>query len=147
MTQAITASKYFMLFSSVDQRGISHLMLQKLLYIAQGFHLVIHNIALFPDEIQAWRYGPVVPNIFKLFKTYGPVSIPADDIVWQIYDNNTISRIEINSILVVWETFKNFTALQLSNWTHKIGSPWKQTFKEDKNVVISLEKIRAYFVE
>ncbi|MDB9308928.1 DUF4065 domain-containing protein [Aphanizomenon sp. CS-733/32] len=38
---------------------------QKLLYYAQSLHLAMYDEPLFPEEIQAWRYGPVCPPAYR----------------------------------------------------------------------------------
>ena len=43
------------------QERLSHMKLQKLLYYAHGLHLAVGRGPLFPEIIEAWTYGPVVP--------------------------------------------------------------------------------------
>ncbi|NML41572.1 SocA family protein [Chitinophaga sp. G-6-1-13] len=47
---------------------ISPLKLQKLVYYAQAWHLVVFNQLLFSEPIQAWVHGPVVPSLYQRFK-------------------------------------------------------------------------------
>jgi uncharacterized phage-associated protein len=62
---------------------ISNLKLQKLLYYAQAWHLAVFNRPLFADQLEAWVHGPVVPSIYRRYKSYGfrnidePVEAPA----------------------------------------------------------------------
>jgi len=53
-----------------DDRSITNLKLQKLLYYAQAWYLVNHQEKLFPDKIEAWDFGPVVPCVYGEFKKY-----------------------------------------------------------------------------
>src|SRR4051794_2697101 len=81
MLSARDVAKYFL--SQVDEEGgdsISNLKLQKLLYYAQGFHLASRETALFPERIEAWAHGPVVPPIYHVLKHFGaaPVAIEGD---------------------------------------------------------------------
>lgn len=46
----------------------SNLVLQKLLYFIQAGSLHYLNKPAFEDEIEAWQYGPVVPEVYKTFK-------------------------------------------------------------------------------
>ncbi len=48
---------------------ITHLKLQKILYFAQSAFLSIQKGPLFDEKIEAWKYGPVIPDIYKIFKT------------------------------------------------------------------------------
>ena len=45
---------------------MSAMKLQKLVYYAQAWHLVWEDKELFPEEIQAWANGPVVPSLYTL---------------------------------------------------------------------------------
>jgi len=47
---------------------ISNLKLQKLLYYAQAWHLVNFDVPLFGDSIEAWDFGPVIPNVYRQYK-------------------------------------------------------------------------------
>ena len=49
---------------------ISNLKLQKLLYYVQGFHLASFGRALFEEDMIAWTYGPVVPEVYDAYKKY-----------------------------------------------------------------------------
>ena len=45
-----------------------------------------------------------------------------------------------------WEALKNINAIQLSNWTHKEGSPWAKHYVSGVNdIIIPNEEIGAYF--
>ena len=41
----------------------------------QGFHLALFNEVLFEEEIEAWKYGPVISKEYYTFKVYGNNSI------------------------------------------------------------------------
>lgn len=44
---------------------LTNLKLQKLLYYQQGFHLAVFGIPLFNEDVEAWMYGPVVPDVYN----------------------------------------------------------------------------------
>jgi len=56
--------------------SITHLKLQKLLYYAQAWSMVIFNKSLFEEDFQAWAHGPVLPSIWEGYKEYGYDAIP-----------------------------------------------------------------------
>ena len=47
---------------------MTNLRLQKLLYFAQGWYLSRYGKPLFQDEIEARKYGPVVPKIYETYR-------------------------------------------------------------------------------
>jgi uncharacterized phage-associated protein len=50
--------------------------LQKLLYYAQGFAMVILGKPLFDEDFEAWDYGPVLRAVYDKFKGYGSGALP-----------------------------------------------------------------------
>jgi uncharacterized phage-associated protein len=48
---------------------ISPLKLQKLVYYAQAWHLALFGSAIFDEQIEAWKDGPVVPSLYDRFKS------------------------------------------------------------------------------
>lgn len=97
--------------------SITHLKLQKLIYYAQAWCLVLFNKTLFEEDFQAWSHGPVLPSIYNNYKQYGYEAIPVCNC-----DNNL--RTEIIDLL---EDIKNVygekSAKYLENLTHS-ELPW-----------------------
>ena len=61
----------FLGLAKKEKIEISNLKLIKLMYIAQGLSLSLSDRALFPDPIEAWKYGPVISSIYHEFKHFG----------------------------------------------------------------------------
>src|SRR5688572_8488221 len=59
--------------------SISHLKLQKLLYYAQAWALVLLDQPLFAENFQAWVHGPVLPSVYRKYQgsSYEPLPPPA----------------------------------------------------------------------
>ena len=127
--------------------GLTHLKLQKLLYFAQGLSLALHDTPLFKDKIQAWSHGPVVPSVYKEFSLKGREEITLDDIdggeniIRTITADSSASQI----LDLTYENFAIYTAWQLRNMTHEIGTPWYETYVPNKNKEIGLTIIADYF--
>lgn len=45
----------------------------------------------------------------------------------------------------LYEVFKNFTAMELVEFTHAEGSPWKKTWDNNKYSTISKEEMKQWF--
>lgn len=126
--------------------GISPLKLQKLLYYAQGISLSMTGKKLFHNKIYAWEHGPVVKEVYQEYKKYGrsyidSLSTPEnDEIVSKIENDYNTSKI----LNIVYDNFAIYTAWQLRNMTHVVGSPWYCTPKDKE---ISTKKIEKYFNE
>ena len=47
---------------------ITTMKLQKLAFYSQALHLVNNGTPLFPEDFQAWRGGPVAPELYALHR-------------------------------------------------------------------------------
>ena len=126
---------------------ITQMKLQKIVYFAHGLYLASHNEPLIKENFQAWKFGPVVPDIYHTYKFYG--STPITDTDWvlkkdfhpELVDNEAKEVIEDT-----WEALKDANTIQLSNWTHQKGSPWANHFIQGVNdITIPNEEIGKYF--
>ncbi len=122
--------------------------LQKLLYAAYGIYLAIKNERLTNEYPKAWPYGPVFPTTReKLLKfDFVDYDISSDSDCSEDVKNDE----EIDSLIsLVLKTFGNWTAGQLTEWSHEPGSPWDKTVNTDGfkwNNPISDEYIKEYFL-
>lgn len=78
MYTANQIADYFIAFSHEHGDPITNLKLQKLLYYAQAWHLALFDAPLFPDRIEAWVHGPVVPEVYRRFKGWAWKPIEED---------------------------------------------------------------------
>lgn len=99
---------------------ISNLKLQKLAYYAQGFCLALYDRPLFPERIEAWQHGPVVPELYHAYKEHGSGPIPAPKDL--DFDRYTPEEREL--LDEVYEVYGQFSAWKLRNMTHE-EAPWK----------------------
>ncbi len=121
-----------------DADSISNLKLQKLLYYAQGSYLALTNEPLFNENILAWKHGPVVNEVYQVYKKYGSDGIPDNQLEHVDIDPSTTSILK-----QVYSVFGQYSAWGLRNMTHE-ENPWKST---NLNDVIALPKIKDYFKE
>jgi uncharacterized phage-associated protein len=119
--------------------GITHLKLQKLLYYAQGCYLAIYNKPLFKEAIVAWKYGPVVEEVYNRFKgsDKNPLKLQED------VDITDITALDQGFLEETYQIWGQYSALKLVNMTHE-EAPFKETAQGD---VIDNERIKAYFIE
>ncbi|BAZ09878.1 putative prophage protein [Calothrix sp. NIES-4071] len=139
MLNCFDVAKYLLAQASEDAGDlISNLMLQKLVYYAQGFYLALYDTPLFPEPIEAWINGPVVPMLFEYYKKFGAGAIDyPNDVDFSIYDDETMSFLD-----EVYSEFGQFSAWKLRNMTQE-EYPWKlaaQTHTE-----ISHKSMKEYF--
>lgn len=133
-----------------EGKPVTQMKLQKMVYFAHGYHLARYAIPLIKEQFEAWKFGPVVPSIYHTYKLYGSDEItdsylvPIADV--QDDELRSLSETAQEAIDYTWDATKNVTALNLSAWTHKAGSPWALAFKPDMNSIpIENNVIGKYF--
>lgn len=121
--------------SSLGGELVSNLKLQKLLYYIQGFNIAYFDKPLFDEDIEAWQYGPVVPDVYHKYKGYGYSGLSAN--------SNIINLVpeEENLFNQVYNIYGDFSAVGLMHLTHK-ESPWCST---EIGNIISKDKLKEYF--
>lgn len=55
--------------------GISNLKLQKILYLIQAYSLIQTKRPCFSEDIEAWDFGPVIPDVYRKYKQFGSTDI------------------------------------------------------------------------
>ena len=138
MYTAIDLSKYIVSKCIRERQPVSNLQLQKILYYIQKDYLSRGDIA-FSDDIEAWQFGPVVPNVYYYFCGFGarPISIPYDDVSFSGEEVCNVNRIvEEKRILDPWDMVEE---------THKPNGAWAQIYQEGRgnHKVIPIELIRT----
>lgn len=139
-------ANYFLDLAGKEGIELSPLQIQKLVYIAHGWHLAIYEDPLIDDEYaEAWEYGPVFPSLYNEFKEFGadPIKRLATEAYYidfleewststpSIKRNDAETQEFLNHI---WKLHKELTGGQLINLTHTEGSPWKQTRDRSGNI-------------
>lgn len=142
MMRTVDAANFFIFASNqIDEDFITNLKLNKLLYYAQGCHLSRTGNPLFSSDIEAWQYGPVIPEIYQKYKVCGKDAIRTVD---DDFDSASLDDEELETLLDVMRNYGKYTGSALVSLTHKEGTPWSDTIKSG-NSVISNDKIEQYF--
>lgn len=133
----------------------THLKLEKLVYMCYADYLCNENKKLFYDKIFAYKLGPVIESVYDEYKKSGKKNIEDDS---KIYNKEKFklpirSRIissedglqKLVSIDKTIEKYKDFTASELVDITHKELSPWtKSGAGEEQYIEITDELIKKY---
>lgn len=126
-------ANYFILRGAGENVPISQLKLQKLLFFAQGWFLANYGRRLFDEDIEAWKYGPVIDRLYKILSQYGsanitqPIAIPDfNEGAWgfitpSIPESDTFT---LNFLNDFWDAYGHLHAYQLANMTHEPNTPW-----------------------
>ena len=121
---------------------ISPLKINKLLYYAQGNFLAKYNAPLFPEKIQAWQYGPVIPEIYHKYKVLGrqPIEIVDED-----YSASIFTPEETTFLLDIAREYGKYSAETLVTKTHS-EDPWKSLLTVPQIPSFQMLQCRSIFV-
>lgn len=148
MYESISIAELFINLSLKEGRLITPMKLQKLIYFAHGFYLATYDRPLIKEQVQAWKYGPVINSIYHAFKNYGNTHIT--EVASTNLNVGRIKKEDQEFLITVWDLLKNYSAVELSNLTHVRKSPWDEVIEENGAIIsnslpISNDKIKGYF--
>jgi len=120
---------------------ITNLKLQKVLYIAYGLHLCLFEQRLFESEIQAWRLGPIVYDIYRGFKQCGDGIITTnataiDPKTGEFFEPQLDADINPRALNIACTAYGQRIAWNLVDITQDENSAWKKNYINGKNGVI-----------
>ena len=103
--------------------NMSAMKLQKLVYDSQAWSLVWDDEPLFPDRIEAWINGPVVPALYERHK--GEFKVTPE-----MTGGNplALTQAQRETIDTVCDACSELNAQQLSDMTHS-EAPWRDARK------------------
>jgi uncharacterized phage-associated protein len=146
MVSALEVAKYFIDRSRREQRPITNKKLQKLLYYAQAWSLVLNKEQLFSEHLQAWIHGPAVPSVYGKFKKYG-----YGDIVENISSLTGFSKKQSDVLDSVWKIYGHRPADYLEALTHS-ELPWQEARENlspthPSSNMISTQTMRRFYTD
>lgn len=141
---ALAVANWFIDRAVADGAPIDMLKLQRLVYLAHGWSLAITGLPLLRQRPEAWDFGPVIPAIYRAFADVGrqPITRKATiaDAAASVFRDlafrevpaprPVVPRVEDPDVVAllqrVWEVYRGFTGVQLSNLSHRPGGAWSR---------------------
>lgn len=147
MFDALDIANYFIKKGISEGNLLSPMKVQKLVYLSHGWNLAVEDKPLIHNPIQAWNYGPVIPDLYHKLKIYG------NEVIDKEISTSTSKELSgpTSTILdFVWDVYGTKSAIDLSNLTHKSGTPWNQVLEQFNgkipyNVPIDNNRIKAHY--
>lgn len=103
---------------------ITNMKLNKLVYFAYATALR-DGVILFDDVIEAWKFGAVVPAVYKEFAEYGARPIPRPSYAAGDCPHLFVER--------VWQQYGFLTAIDIMQFCHRQQGAWIKAYaREDK---------------
>ncbi|MDX3976140.1 Panacea domain-containing protein [Shinella sp.] len=120
MYDARQIANWFVTRARRDDRNLSIMQLLKLVYIAHGWHLEMTGSPLIRNKIEAWKHGPVIPDVYNAFRPQGVyVSETARPF------SNEVNPYAADVLEQIYNSYGQLPAGQLSDLTHEPGGPWE----------------------
>lgn len=125
MYDVLTVADAILKIAKANGKSLTPMQLVKLTYIAHGWSLGLRNKDLFQNRIEAWQYGPVIPDLYHATKSYGRKPIPLD-----LVDDadSGVSEEDIAFLKDVFNKYGHLDGIQLSYLTHQSGTPWDRVY-------------------
>jgi uncharacterized phage-associated protein len=118
--------------------SIGRAKLHKLLYYAQGWHLVLADEPMFPERIEAWANGPVVAELWADERYERPRPAP-----------RPLNELQLATIDYVVSRYGRFSGVALIRQTH-LEDPWREASETDDawstaNPELTFDALRQWF--
>ena len=141
-------AEYFLHKANEKGKQLTNKKIQKLVYYAQVWSMVINEERLFSEDIEAWVHGPVVPSLYKHFKGFGfnPVTLTNT-----AEDQRNLSHEQLQLLDEVWDVYGKYDAEYLEVLTHS-ELPWQKAREnisevEHSDSVIDMETAKTFYTE
>lgn len=93
--------------------------LQKLCYYAYAWYLTLYKKRLFNGRFQAWIHGPVLPELYQEYKSYGRKPIDKTEVPDSVRKKPDV----LDIIELVYKSYGHLDGDELEYLTH-LEEPW-----------------------
>lgn len=136
MYNVLDVSQYILSYCGSKEYMVSNLWLQKILYLAQAYFLLEKNEPCFLEKIEAWDFGPVVPEAYREYKRFAGATIFVNSRGNDVIDDP--DKKLINSVI---NNFAKYSASELT----MDQLPWQNAYFPSKHNEITCESLLEYF--
>ena len=137
-------ANYLLQLAEASGKTLTPMQVIKLVYLCHGWLLGLLGLPLIRENVEAWRYGPVIPDLYKAVRQYrsdpvqGPLRDAGNDAVFDEAERDIVAQ--------VFQVYGDDSGIALSRLTHAPGTPWHITWNsEGQNSIISNDLIQEHF--
>jgi len=146
-TRALDVALYFIKRGLDEKKPITNKKLQKLVYYAQAWSLVLNKEKLFNEKIEAWVHGPTIPSLYEKFMQFGSEQIVLETEKEKLTPH--FSKKQEDVLDNVWKVYGKYDADYLELLTHS-ELPWQEARggmpdSQSSNKTIKLETIKEFY--
>lgn len=133
-----------------DRDYLTSMQLLKLVYVAHGWNLAFVNRPLIREAVEAWEYGPVIADLYHGVKRWGAGPV-RERLPGYFSASDGFSSRDKELVSSVLAAYRHLDGLELSNLTHRRGTPWYKVYYEQggknrRHALIPNELIKEHFV-
>ncbi|WP_300351050.1 type II toxin-antitoxin system antitoxin SocA domain-containing protein [uncultured Alcanivorax sp.] len=135
--------------------GVTNLSLQKIVYFCHAWYLVSTGGPLVKHSFEAWEYGPVLPYLYRDFKSFGDKIITTKakklDVMTGRYvkAEMKIDEDEERLLMNVVAFYSSLSPSQLVALSHHSEGPWSKVWnfrnRINPGMKISNEEIMNFY--
>ena len=141
--EAQDVANLMLYWANRDGDLISNLKLHKLLYYAQAWYLVNFEMPLFDDSIEAWDFGPVIPDVYHEYKRFGCNPIRYRDKAGK--EKKQFSEEQLEFLVELYDVYIGIPAHTLVSISHN-EKPWIEGY-ERASKIIDVDRMKEYYTE
>ena len=119
---AVEIARYVVKKCIADGHPISNLQLQKILYFIQKSFLKNKNRVAFKDDIEAWKFGPVIPKVYYRYSGFCSMPITLD-----LSEPVSLDTEDGPIIDTIISDLREESPWRLVNLTHRPSGAWDKT--------------------
>ncbi len=134
-----------------EKKYFTPLQIMKLVYYCHAWMLGINGEKLLSHKIMAWKYGPVISELYGETRRFGRSKIkkPLGYKEFNYEFDEDFSEEEEDLIDQVYKAYSGRSGIELSSMTHEIGTPWHYTWHKnnDINSEISDDLVKKHYAK
>lgn len=136
---ALDVAKYLVFLADFDKNNLTNLHLQKLLYYAWGCYWKLFQKHLFKNNIEAWRSGAVVREVFLKYCDR------ENEKLFSVHNYKTTLNEEVQVFLKnFYEEYKKYKYDLLARSIH-LEEPWLNNYKINHKNIIAVKELESFF--
>ena len=126
-----------------NNKPLTHLQIQKMVYFAHAVYFKKHKKPLIVNPVFAWKYGPVIQDLYSELKDYGDSPIKekikdikitadgSDAVIWTPSINPKDTDV-IDYLTRAYNSLGSMTGGRLCGISHAEGGAWYKTLTNRK---------------
>lgn len=143
--KSVDVARRLLEIADEDHNTLTPMQVIKLVYLCHGWMLGVYRRPLITENVEAWRYGPVNPELYREVRKYRSNPVPIDfpgknaEAEFDGYQDQLIKD--------VYKIYRDLSGVELSSLTHAKETPWDITWDNGQgmNMPISNDLIEHHF--